>query len=206
MKIAVFVDSNGNIAPLFEPGRVRLFSRCDNRWRAVGDIPYALDRAMSLHEIRTRTLTLLEEMPGCHHFAARRIQGALLAWFDGMEVAMWQFSGRAESCLEVIYAAATRMKRVSAIGAASDAFIQAGPHEGEYHIDLITALAGDPGLTSKQLLIPFLQSQVFTRLSVTCDHLPKWFEHQLPALNLTVEVEKRHQGALCAIIHPSAAR
>lgn len=206
MKIAVFVDQHGNIAPLFEPGGVRLFSRCGNRWQAVRDIPYALDHAMSLHEIRTRTLTLLEDMPGCHHFAARQIQGALLAWLDGMGVTMWQFSGRPEYCLEVIYASAKRMKRVPAPGAACDTFIQAGPREGEYHIDLIAALAGDARLTSKQLLIPFLQSQVFTRLSVICDHLPKWFEHQLPALNLAVEVEKRHQGALCAIIHPNVAR
>ncbi|MCG8707376.1 hypothetical protein JHU04_000563 [Brenneria sp. 4F2] len=206
MKIAVFVDQSGNIAPLFEPGRVKLFSRRDNRWRAIGDIPYALDPAMSLGEIRTRTLTLLEGMPGCHHFAARQIQGALLAWFDGMGVTMWQFSGRPESCLEVIYASAKRMKRVPAPGGACDTFIQAGPRAGEYHIDLSAALAGDAGLTSKQLLIPFLQSQVFTRLRVTCDHLPKWFEHQLPALNLAVDVEMRHQGALCAIIYPNVTR
>lgn len=205
MKIAVFINQDGEIAPLFEPGGVRLYSRCDNRWQAVGEIPYALNHQMSLSEIRTRTLTLLEEMPGCHHFVARQIQGALLAWFDGMGVTMWQFTGLPEDCLEVIYTAVRQVQRVPAVPAAAETFIQTSAREGEYHIDLITALAGDARLTSKQLLIPFLQSRRFIRLSVTCDHLPKWFEQQLPALNLAVEVEKQ-RGHLCAVIHPNAVK
>ncbi|QTF07221.1 Fe-only nitrogenase accessory protein AnfO [Brenneria izadpanahii] len=206
MKIAVFINQNGNIAPLFEPGKVKLFSRCDDRWQAAGEIPFTLNYDMSLSEIRTRTLTLLEEMPGCHHFVARQIQGALLAWFDGMGVTMWQFTGIPEDCLAVIYSSVKQVQRATAVPAAAETFIQAGERDGEYHIDLIAALAGDARLTSKQLLIPFLQSHTFTRLNVTCDHLPKWFEQKLPALNLAVDVEKQRQGRLCAVIHPNAVK
>lgn len=203
MKIAVFVDSQGEIAPLFTPGVVRVFAHCGNHWQPVKDIPYALCQDMGLAEIRTRTLAMLAELAACRHFVAQDIHGALLAWFDGMGIAMWRCRGAPEACLTAIRGAVGqgRPERVSV----QQAFIQPGMDDGEYHINLMSALASDAGLTSKQLLLPFLQTQAFTRINIICDHLPKWFAQKLPALNLAIEVERQPQGYLLATLHPAPA-
>ncbi|PWC15816.1 Fe-only nitrogenase accessory protein AnfO [Brenneria roseae subsp. americana] len=201
MRIAVFVDPHGEIAPLFTPGVVRVFTRCGKHWQPVRDIPYELCQDMGLEEIRTRTLTMLAELAACRHFVALNIHGALLAWFDGMGITMWKCRGMPDACLTAIHDAVGQRPRERV--AVEATFIQAGTDDGEYHINLMTALASDAGLTSKQLLLPFLQDRGFTRLDVICDHLPKWFTQQLPALNLVVEVEQQPQGYLLATIHPA---
>ncbi|RLM32186.1 Fe-only nitrogenase accessory protein AnfO [Brenneria salicis] len=202
MKIAVFIDSQGEIASVFTPGIVRVFTCYGDHWRPVKDIPYALGQEMDLTEIRTRTLAMLTELTACRHFVALDIHGALRAWFDGMGITMWQCRGASEACLSAVYHSVRR--RALPQVAAQQTYIQAGTDDGEYHINLMTALASDAGLTSKQLLLPFLQARAFTRLNVICDHLPKWFAQQLPALNLALVVNPQPQGFLLATIHPAS--
>ncbi|MDR1576980.1 MAG: hypothetical protein LBT86_01945 [Deltaproteobacteria bacterium] len=45
---------------------------------------------------------------------------------------------------------------------------------GHYYLDLKQALALDPELTSKKILNPFFQSVKFEKLSLKCDHQPRW--------------------------------
>lgn len=204
MKIAVFIDTQGEIASVFTPGIVRVFTYYGDHWRPVKDIPYALGQEMDLTEIRTRTLAMLTELTACRHFVALDIHGALRAWFDGMGITMWQCRGSAQACLSAVYHSVRR--RALPQVAAQQTYIQTGTDDGEYHINLMTALASDAGLTSKQLLLPFLQTRTFTRLNVICDHLPKWFAQQLPALNLALVVKHQPQGYLLATIHPASPK
>lgn len=82
------------------------------------------------------------------------------------------------------------------------AFIQPTEKAGEYRLDLIDALRhSNSGHTSKRLLVPFFQQGSFTRLEITCDHLPKWFT-TLEAWQLTADVVPQSDGTLCVTVMP----
>jgi hypothetical protein len=59
-----------------------------------------------------------------------------------------------------------------------------------FEIDLRVVLDAHRGLTSKSVLIPFFQKTSFNKLTVYCDHLPPWFEHQLAGFKLAAEAQE----------------
>lgn len=198
MKIAVFLDAQGRTAPLWQPGVVAVFTRDDHGWRACQSVPFALSPHMRLAEIRRRTQAMLSALPGCRHFVAQDIHGALLAWLDGMGVTMWRCRGEPSGFLDQL---AERIPAPSApVTLLPEAFILPTEQEGVFRLDLIAALrCGDGAHTSRRLLQPFLQQRPFQRLEVICDHVPKWFD-SLPEWGMSAQVETRDDHTLCVVI------
>ncbi|MDA8213485.1 MAG: nitrogenase, partial [Clostridia bacterium] len=56
------------------------------------------------------------------------------------------------------------------------------------------------GVTSKQVLLPFLRKGKFYSLEVICSHLPPWLEAELMSGNLTSSVAKISSNELRVII------
>lgn len=61
--------------------------------------------------------------------------------------------------------------------------------EGRYVINLAEILQDNPGLNSRQVLIPALEDTAFKKLEIICDHIPRWFYNELRNLKLTAEPE-----------------
>jgi hypothetical protein len=62
--------------------------------------------------------------------------------------------------------------------------------EGFYHVNLITLQESNWGLTSKQLLLPFLNEKKFIALEILCSHIPPWFEGEFEKLSLKADYLK----------------
>ncbi|QWA11352.1 Fe-only nitrogenase accessory protein AnfO [Sodalis ligni] len=202
MKIAVFVDTEGKTASLYQQGTIRVYESLPSGWQPVREIPFGLREDMGLAEIRAHILAMLADLDGCRHFVARAINGAMLSYFDGMGIVMWKLTGDPVGFLPRIQHIAldkTRQEQ-TAQGATAATFIKPGDAAGEYRLNLIDALKSDSALTSKQVLQPFLRRSDFTRLEIVCDHLPKWFDRELPALELTLAAEKKPDGRCYAVI------
>ncbi|TKI07234.1 Fe-only nitrogenase accessory protein AnfO [Martelella alba] len=205
MKIAVFIDAAGETAALFQPGRVRVYDSLPDGWRPERDIPFSLDAGMGLAEIRARTLTMLEALAGCRHFVARAIHGALLSYFDGMGIAMWRHAGDPLAVLPHIRRQVEQNASREGYSSPAGEVIRPADAPGEYRLNLIDALQSDSALTSKQILRPFLRRGEFTRLDVLCDHVPKWFPRELPALGVTLTTERLPDGRCRAALIRSAS-
>jgi hypothetical protein len=50
-------------------------------------------------------------------------------------------------------------------------------------------MAHRTSLNSKEILLPFFKRTSFSQLEITCDHMPKWFEKELPALKLRADAK-----------------
>jgi hypothetical protein len=75
------------------------------------------------------------------------------------------------------------------------AFIIPIPHKtGFYSADLRDVMAHKTHLNSREILLPFLQSTPFNRLEITCTHVPRWFEKELPYLHLRADIESSQEG------------
>lgn len=197
MKIAVFLDEQGMIAPLTEPGAVMLYTHDEKGWQVCRQIPFTLAGTPTLADIRQRTLAMLALLPECRHFIAREIHGALLAWFDGMGLTMWQSAGKPEAALNAI--ALQLPAPVEPVALSPQSFVRPGRHPGEFHVDLIGALGCGGSHTSKQLLVPLLQQDTFTRLNIRCDHVPKWFD-RLAEYPLTVVSAPTPDGNMQVVV------
>lgn len=206
MNIAVFLDQQGFTAPLGQSGVVTLYTRDGAGWRISQRVPFTLSRQMGLGEIRNRTMSMLAALPDCRHFVARDIQGALLAWLDGMGMTLWQCEGRPEAFLDRL--AEHISERITAaepvVTPLPASLIQPTGDDGAFRLDLIAALrdGGGSGHTSKRLLLPFLQQRHFQRLEILCDHLPRWFDTLLPDMRLSASVTPRPDGTLCVVVTP----
>ena len=200
MKIAVFIDDQGNTTSLYQPGRIWLYESSPSGWRVVREITFGLNVQMGLTEIRTLTLAMLADLDGCRHFVARSINGALLSYFDGMGVVMWKLDGEPLGFLPQIQHIVEEKAQQEQTQSTPALFIKPGKTAGDYQLDLIDALRSDKALTSKQVLQPFLRQGEFKRIEVICDHLPKWFSRELPALSLTLAVENKPDGRCLAVI------
>ncbi len=201
MKIAVFVDTEGKTASLYQPGTIRVYESSPSGWQPVREIPFGLREEMGLAEIRTHILAMLAGLDGCRHFVARAINGAMLSYFDGMGIVMWKLAGDPVGFLaQIEHIALDQARQEQAAQVAPAAFIKAGDAAGEYRLNLIDALKSDSALTSKQVIQPFLRRLDFTRLEIVCDHLPKWFDRELPALDLNLASEKTPDGRCYAVI------
>ena len=201
MKIAIFIDAQGAIAPLTAPGTVTLYHPQPDGWQVCRKLAFDLSAVTSLAEIRERTLSMLAQLPDCHHFVAHEIHGAQLAWLDGMGLTMWQFRGTPEQALAAI--ARQQPTSEEPVVVLPEAFIRPGTEEGEFYVDLIAALRCGGDQTSKRLLLPLLQREAFRRLELRCDHVPKWFS-RLEGYQFAVSGENAARGELQVIVSKTA--
>ncbi len=200
-KIAMFVDENGYSAPLNLAGTLALYMYEEKEWRCTKKISLSAVENMTLPEIRARVHGMILEIDDCKVFVAKNTKGIFLSFLDGSGISIWQMEGRPADFLDDIM----EKEKLNSPGelSAEPAVIPAGDDpDGVYKIDLVSILKSNRSLTSRQALLPFLQKNIFSRLEVICEHVPKWFDREFDSLKLTVEVEESEDGFCHAIISP----
>ncbi len=200
MKIAVLMDNDGHTTSLYQPGTVRVFESGPAGWLPVRDIPFSLEGLVALDDIRPRTLDMLRSLAGCRHFVASSITGAARSFFDGMGIVMWRLAGEPAGFLSQIQRRVEEQAGRELALSAPERFILPGTQTGHYQLNLIDALKSDNGLTSKQVLLPFLRDRDFEQIDIVCDHLPKWFKRELLPLRLLLRVADLPDGRCHAFI------
>lgn len=75
--------------------------------------------------------------------------------------------------------------------------------EGRIRIDLGEILTRFKNANSKDVLIPLLEDRQFASLEILCDHLPRWFNDKIAALDLTARINQTPKG-LSALVSPNA--
>ena len=200
MKIAVFVDRQGHAATLWRASALACFSCDGGCWQAEQQLPVALSPEMSMAVIRETILALAAALPECKQVVARRFPGAIRAWLDGMGMTMWEGTGMPADFLDNITPPVPPV--MASVTPLPQAFIKPLGN-GEFHLDLRDALrVGTGGHTSRQILMPFFRQRAFTRLTLVCDHIPRWFADTLPDCGLVSQTIPQGGGSLQVMITP----
>ncbi|ACF14292.1 Fe-only nitrogenase accessory protein AnfO [Chloroherpeton thalassium ATCC 35110] len=204
MKIAAFVDKAGNALPFYESGIVKLFAYEGCAWRLVKEFEFETNEKMGLSEIRSRVYTMAGLLDDCRVFVTKFIKGFPYALLDGMGFSVWKVSETPELYLDSIREEEekNRADREKIINLSVAPLPIGDAHEGTYRIDLVKVQAHHDRLNSKQVLLPFLQLTSFQKLEVICRHVPKWFERELPGLNLQLQISASDDGLCHVILSP----
>lgn len=216
MKIAAFINQKGECLPIYAKGKIRIYSDESGRWLQTVDLLFELDNQQTIDVVRDSLIKLLKrlEKEGCHDLIARDVRGFPLSIMDGMGFEMWRLDGAPEAYLDLIRE--QRQQQCQHIEEQIEPFDeehQAGflplpvteGGSGHYHINLIRSLA-DSGMNSRQLLLPFIREASFRQLEVICDHLPKWFERELPSQGIAVAITANEDGILHLMLTPEMGR
>ena len=206
MKIAVFMDSNGETLPFGEAGTVELYDRDGEDWYCINCIPFKPDRAMNLNLLRQCIYKMASQLDDCKLFVVKKTQGIFKAILEeelGINVRTFDGSPlesldqiREQREKEIIGAAVSACGRSCGQGeAAGISPVPVGNADRKlYRINLAEVQKKNTSLNSKEILLPFLEENNFHELEIICIHPPKWLGNALPTFGLTMKTEERKDG------------
>lgn len=211
MKIAIFVDTNGNTLSFDSSGIVVIYENQNSDWQSIYKVPLYINEGMSLADVRESIYMIAPELVGCKAFVAKRRMGIFNAIFEEeLHIRLFAIQGSPVPFLndirktlntEIIEA----IKRIELSRQKKDSFdpISVGDSlKGCYQINLVKVQAKDASLNSKEILLPFLQNTSFRELEIICMHIPKWFDKELYVLGLCVSTEERKDEYCHAFVRP----
>ena len=186
MKVAVLLNESGKTISSNEDGIVRVYSReGEEEWKLINELTYGINEISSPGIIRKKIIELVENLDDCKVFVALEVKGILFTYLDGSKFNIWKVSGAPEEFLDYI-----KEKEEEAVKTAKELAKIIEPKdlgEGNYFIDLKTAIESNEKTTSKKILLPFLSEKEFKKLDILCEHVPKWFNKELGSLDLSYD-------------------
>ncbi|MDR2151872.1 MAG: hypothetical protein LBO72_03540 [Helicobacteraceae bacterium] len=189
MKIAALLDSAGVAADLQEGGTIYLFERGKNGERPPSkQLDFSPAKFTSMAELRSYIGFASGQLEDCKILAAKASNGFYRVAFESFGVSLWAVEGAPQDfigAIEAFYAKPTTLAQNQ-----PPTLITPVPNKaGYYAADLREVMSRKAGLNSKEILLPFFRHTAFTCLELVCDHVPKWFENELPALKLRADAE-----------------
>ncbi|MFZ3172885.1 MAG: Fe-only nitrogenase accessory AnfO family protein [Carboxydocellales bacterium] len=193
-EIGIYMNVQGETASLNEPGRIVVFQKKQGQWSITREQPFNPGKSVGLAGLRRKMEELISFLADCRIFVGFSIVGITYFSLEKAGFSIWEFHGKPEEFLDYIQEqeALTENDVKKCDNQKNDQIIPL-PVEtsaGCYQISLKKIQENNLGLTSKQVLLPFLRQGKFFALEVICSHLPPWLEAELLQGNLTGAVEK----------------
>ncbi len=203
MEIAVFQDVSGKTQSFLEPGIIKVYSRHLGKWTVTKEIIFRIDNIGGLKAIRENIINMTESLGDCKVFVGRDIKGMVYNVLDGMGFNTWELEGEPLEFLEFVYEKEEEEAKANALeGTAYKSPQIILLKDGTYFLDLKKIQENDVNITSKGILLPFLNTTVFYQLEIICKHIPHWFEGEFKRLNLKMKNEIIGQNEIKVTIHP----
>lgn len=193
-EIGVYLDAHGQTAFLHQRGRLVVYGKQQKKWHSLREISLALNQSGGLSGLRRQVVILLDFLGDCKVFVARSVTGLPYYELEKARCSVWELEGRPQDFLEYVLAEEIQAREPKNDGPRP---IPLEPQEvspGCYAISLKEIQARHAGVTSKQVLLPFLRRGKFSALEITCSHVPPWLEAELTGGCLSGRVELLDQG------------
>lgn len=223
MKIAAYVDAEGEITKVSDKGVILLFEQHGEVWKVRKTIRFAVRPDDGLAEIHASLAAMIPELEDCRLFLSRSVRGVVNSLLQEMGVQTWQSHGPLFTQLETIARKENERAQQSAKAARAERrsrrrrrrqddpgsdldeikpVLVGDDDSGHFRLDLVRLLQDDPGLNSWDILIPFLTGTLFRQLDLVCDHIPRWFSRAMRALDMDAEIMELPGLGVAATITP----
>lgn len=189
-EIAVLQGKDGKNVSVYEPGKIVIYRRTSGNWTPLREQNFCIDKAQGLGELRKKIAEAIAFLDECRIFVGLSVVGVPYYELEKAGFSVWEFEGRPEEFLEYIL---EKEEEASEQKPDIKSLDQLGPVEtgdGCYKISLKEIQAETSGVTSKQVLLPFLRQGNSYNLEVICSHVPPWLEAELAVGSISGNIER----------------
>jgi len=203
MEIAVFQDNSGKTQSFLEPGIIKVYSKDMGEWIVTKEIIFTIDNIVGLKAVRESIIKMAEELGECKVVVGSEIKGIVYNVLDGMGFNTWELEGQLSELLEYVFEKEEEEAKESALESKTSTSPQIKQlKDGTYFLDLKSIQENDVNITSKGILVPFLNTTAFYQLEIICKHIPHWFEPEFKKLNLKMLSQSIKQNEIKVTVYP----
>ncbi len=200
-EIAVFIDADGRAATLNEQGKIVVFTKWSQKWQRTREQDFTLAGDLDLRAMRQKMGEILTFLGDCKIFVGQLVTGLPYFELEKGQISVWEYEGLPADFLDHVWATeeAAKIKLENQTELTSiPAPLDLG--NGCYRISIQDIQNNNSGITSKQILLPFLSQGKFYQLEVLCSHLPPWLEMELGNNRFVGVVEKLASNQIKVVI------
>ena len=186
--IAVYVNENGETAPLNFPGKLVVYRKRQGGWKACRERRFNPASAEGMAGLRRMMEEVAEVMDSCKIFVGHTVTGIPYFELEKSKCKVWEMQGKPGDFLDYILSCEDDEQ---SLASKSTAVVIPVPTEiggGRYRVSIKEIQDSGGGITSKQVLQPFLRRENFFELEVICSHVPPWLEAEFAAGTLKGEI------------------
>lgn len=191
-KIAVFTDKKGETTTFNNEGYLKVFSKVNGKWCILRELKILPGDMTKISEVRSKITSIANEINDCSIVVGKRISGIVYNIFSSANIIVWECEGRPEGFLDYIFDEEEKKKNEKPIkdeiGAVIEDHIKK-IEEGYYYISLSNIQTINERITSKQVLIPFLERGGFEKVEIMCSHIPPWIESKTTRYGLKMSIQ-----------------
>ena len=184
--MAVFRDDTNQLARFDEMTNFVFYTKEESCWHKSDAVPLHPDLSGGLAAIRENIQQLLGAFNACKIIITKSLTGIPYQVFDRSGFIICEAEAFDLDLLDAIQADLLIQDEEAK---EDELLLSNTPSEtdvpGYYFIDLTQVQKKHPEMSSKMALLPFLKETPFYALEVVCDHIPPWFDHKLPEMNLS---------------------
>lgn len=202
-EIAVHTSRKGETAAITEAGNIIVYRRQMGIWGIERQLTFALAQDKGIREMRSQMGDVLQFLGDCKIFVASSITGVPYYELERTGCSVWEFAGKPVEFLEYVIAKEEEAEQEQ-LTAKEKAVVIPVPEPtggGNYRISIKAVQESDAGVTTKQILMPFLKRGGFYQLEIICNHVPPWLELEaMTGGTLVYESEKIGPGEMRVLL------
>ncbi|AEF94009.1 Nitrogenase iron-iron accessory protein AnfO [Desulfotomaculum nigrificans CO-1-SRB] len=197
-EIAVYMGDNGETTSLYQNGKVMVYQRNQGCWRVSRERDFSLGDNFNIKALREIMDELIEFLGHCKTFVGLSITGIPYFVLEKSGCSIWEFEGNPLDFLDYILAKEEEEQRENSQQNSTILPTPVETFSGCYRISIKEIQEKNLGVSSKQVLLPFIRQGKFYSLEVLCNHVPPWLENEilLNQLESRTEVIARNEVKL----------
>ena len=202
-EIAVFVNDFGVVANSSDYKVIKVFSKIKDKWEVTRELPFKLKVVNNEFDIKPQILLIIELLKNCRIFVANEFSNLEYTIIYNMGVSIWRMKGEPYEFLDYILEKEDEeAEEIKNINSNDKCFTPVKIGErNDYIFNIKELQEHNICISSKQALKPFLQSNNFNELIITCNHIPNWLEDELIELKLSYKYSKIMENDYILIIN-----
>ncbi|WP_039653097.1 Fe-only nitrogenase accessory protein AnfO [Clostridium tyrobutyricum] len=204
-QIAVLVNNSGEIGSFLEPGVVNIYVNKNQSWSIKDKVEFDIDNIFDMNLLRSNIIKLVENLGKCKVFVAKEVSGILYNILERNGITSWEINGDPYDCLDYVYKRELAEEKRLLLESTKPKdhikqWIIKDDESCNYSLDLVEMQNGNPDITSKQVLMPFLENTAFLKLIIYCSHIPMWFKKEFDRFNLKFDIQEKKKNKFQVIV------
>jgi hypothetical protein len=192
---AVIRDQTGALSDLVRGSRLEIYRQKENSWETLDSVLFEPFGNLKPPQLRQALNNLVERLEPVKIAIGRAFAGLFYQTLSNAGITLLQMEEFSPECLTELLSVLDEPAEVQAALEPTEN----EPGSGQFSIDLTAALAFAPDLSSKKILIPFLNNTPFLELKVYFDHLPPWLPADLEIRGLNWDCSNFQTGIVLTI-------